>query len=240
MTALKVESNAEPSLPPPTSLKSSSACSGLTFGSYNVENLALSSAHLPEIAEHIVTYMGTPDFVFLQEVQDDDGPNNSGNVSSEKTLTALSEAVRERSGVSYKFAVIDPVDGMDGGQPGGNIRVAYFFNPEFFTLRDPNPGSSTDPTEVLPGPELKFNPGRIDPANVTWTNSRKPLAAVFDTKDGDKVFVINVHFTSKGGSSSIQGDARPPVNGGVAVRQAQAESVAVFLPSFTCMPHISC
>ncbi|CUS09402.1 unnamed protein product [Tuber aestivum] len=229
LTAVRVRSNAEPSLPPPTSLKSSSTCSGLTFGCYNVENLALNSAHLPKVADHIVTYMGTPDFVFLQEVQDDDGPNNSGNVSSNQTLAALSAAVRERSGVSYMFAVIDPVDGRDGGQPGGNIRVAYLYNPDFFTPRNPNLGSSIDATEVLPGPELKFNPGRIDPANVAWTDSRKPLAAVFDIKDGDKVFVINVHFTSKGGSSSIQGDARPPVNGGVADRQAQAETVASFV-----------
>ncbi|CAZ80990.1 unnamed protein product [Tuber melanosporum] len=229
LTALKVKSHAEPSLPPPTLLKSGSTCSGLTFGCYNVENLALSSAHLPQVADHIVTYMGTPDFVFLQEVQDDDGSNNSGNVSSNQTLAALSAAIRDRSGVSYEFAVIDPVDGMDGGQPGGNIRVAYFYNPEFFTVRNPNPGSSTEATEVLPGLELKFNPGRIDPVNVAWTNSRKPLAAVFDTGDGDKVFVINVHFTSKGGSSSIQSDARPPVNGGLADRQAQAESVASFV-----------
>ncbi|KAG0634248.1 Endonuclease/exonuclease/phosphatase [Tuber brumale] len=229
LTALKVKSHVEPSLPPSTLLKSSSTCSGLTFGCYNVENLALKSAHLPKVADHIVTYMGAPDFVFLQEVQDDDGPNNSGNVSSNQTLAALSAAIRDRSGVNYRFAAIDPVDGMDGGQPGGNIRVAYFYNPEFFTLRNPNPGSSTEATEVLPGPELKFNPGRIDPLNAAWTNSRKPLAAVFNTKDGDTVFVINVHFTSKGGSSGIQGDARPPVNGGVTDRQAQAESVASFL-----------
>ncbi|RPB05118.1 DNase I-like protein [Choiromyces venosus 120613-1] len=229
LTALKVKSSAEPAVPPPASLKSSSRCSGLTFGCYNIENLALSSAHLPKVADHIVNFMGIPDFMFLQEVQDDDGPNNSGNVSSNQTLAALSAAVKERSGVSYEFAVIDPVDGKDGGQPGGNIRVAYFYNPEFFTLRNPNPGSSTDATEVLPGPELSFNPGRIDPANAAWTNSRKPLAAVFDTKGGDKVFVINVHFASKGGSSSIQGDARPPVNGGVEDRQAQAESVTSFV-----------
>ncbi len=38
---------------------------------------------------------------------------------------------------------------------------------------------------------------------------------------------MNVHFASKGGSSSLHGDARPPVNGGVDIRQAQAEITAV-------------
>lgn len=230
VTALSVTANALPLLPPPTSLKSSGTCKGLTFGSYNVENLTPTSAHLPLVADHIVTYLGTPDFVFLQEVQDNDGPTNSAIVSANVTLQTLADAIQELSGVAYSFVEIAPVDDQDGGEPGGNIRVAYFYKPELFTLRNPNPGSSTDKNEVLPGPELKFNPGRIDPLNtVAWTNSRKPLVAAFDTIGGDTIFTINVHFGSKGGSSSIYGDARPPVNGGVEDRQAQAEAVAGFM-----------
>lgn len=167
--------------------------------------------------------------MFLQEIQDNDGPTNSSIVAANVTLQTLADAIKQLSGVTYSFLEIDPVNNQDGGEPGGNIRVAYFYKPELFTLRNPNPGSSTDKNEVLPGPELKFNPGRIDPLNVAWTNSRKPLVAAWDTINGDTLFTINVHFTSKGGSSSIQGDARPPVNGGVDFRQLQAEAVAGFV-----------
>lgn len=43
----------------------------------------------------------------------------------------------------------------------------------------------------------------------------------------NKFFTVNVHFGSKGGGSPIQGDARPPVNGGVYDRLAQANLTAV-------------
>jgi predicted extracellular nuclease len=133
--------------------------------------------------------------------------------------------------VQYAFADVDPVDDQDGGQPGGNIRVSYLYNPKVIRLRKPNQGGSTDAQVVLPGPELKYNPGRIDPLNpAAWKASRKPLAAAWETLDGkNKFFTVNVHFGSKGGSSSIEGDARPPVNGGVLDRLQQANVTAVSL-----------
>lgn len=145
------------------------------------------------------------------------------------------ESIRTQSGVSYAFTSIDPVNNQDGGAPGGNIRVAYLYNPDIIRLRKPNPGSSTDAQVVLPGPELKFNPGRIDPLNTaTWSASRKPLTAAWETLDGkNKFFTVNVHFGSKGGSSSIEGDPRPPVNGGVLDRLAQANVTAVSSPSLS-------
>ena len=145
------------------------------------------------------------------------------------TLSTLVEAIRVKSGITYAFTDIVPVDDQDGGQPGGNIRVAYLYNPAVIRLRNPNPGSSTDVNEVLSGPELKYNPGRIDPLNAAaWNASRKPLAAAWETLDGkNKFFTVNVHFASKGGSSSIEGDARPPVNGVVDVRTLQANVTGV-------------
>ena len=148
------------------------------------------------------------------------------------TLSRLADEIRNRSSVEYGFVDVDPVDDQDGGQPGGNIRVAYLYDRAVLRLHNPRPGSSTDRNEVLPGPELKFNPGRIDPANAAaWNSSRKPLAAAWETVDGrNRFFTVNVHFASKGGSSSLHGDARPPVNGVVQVRQLQAEVTAVRLP----------
>jgi predicted extracellular nuclease len=42
-------------------------------------------------------------------------------------------------------------------------------------------------------------------------------------------FTVNNHWTSKGGSSSLQGDARPPVNGGVDRRTRQSEVTGAFI-----------
>lgn len=145
------------------------------------------------------------------------------------TLTTLVKNITAIGGLTYEYVDIDPVNDQDGGEPGGNIRQAYLYNPDVIKLRNPNPGSSTTANVVLPGPELKYNPGRIDPQNTTtWKASRKPLAAAWETLDGkNKFFTINVHFESKGGGSPIEGDARPPVNGGIENRYAQMEDTAV-------------
>lgn len=155
-------------------------------------------------------------------------------VSANLTLTTLIQAITTAGGPTYAFASIDPVDDKDGGQPGGNIRVAYLYKPSLVRLYKPNAGSSIESTEVLAGPTLKYNPGRIDPTNAAWTASRKPLVAQWEViakngKGAGQFFTVDVHFGSKGGSSSIQGDARPPVNGGVADRLAQATLTANFV-----------
>ncbi|KAF6819354.1 endonuclease exonuclease phosphatase family protein [Colletotrichum sojae] len=219
---------------PPTSLVSKGDCRGITVGAYNVENLAPTSAHLPAVAAHIVDYMKTPDLIFVQEVQDNTGPTNNGVVSSNITLSTLAAAIETQTNGSavYDFVVVDPVDGQDGGQPGGNIRVAYLYRPDVVELWKPNPGGSLDANEVLPGPELKYNPGRIEPASSAWDASRKPLVAAWRAINGPQkkiFFTVNVHFGSKGGSSSLHGDPRPPSNGGVDDRIAQAELTGDFI-----------
>ena len=47
--------------------------------------------------------------------------------------------------------------------------------------------------------------------------------------EGQRFFTINLHLASKSGSPSVQGDARPPPNLGVAQRTSQVEVVAVSL-----------
>ncbi|KAF9267486.1 DNase I-like protein [Marasmius fiardii PR-910] len=214
----------------------------LTAGDYNVENMAPNSAHLPTIANHIVNILNTPDIMFLQEIQDNSGPINDGVVSANLTLAALVDAIDDasreasRGDVRYEFTEIPPVDGKDGGQPGGNIRNAYLYRPEKLRLVEGAPvGGSLEPVEVIGRdgkPSLTLNPGRIDPENSAWEDARKPLVAEWEmTFSGSKVFTVNVHLTSKGGSSSLHGDARPPVNSPVEERTRQVESVSGFLRS---------
>ncbi len=239
LTAVKTTVSASASVSPSPFL-SRGECTGLTIGSYNVENLAPTSAHLPKVATHIANYLKTPDLVFVQEIQDNSGPTNDGVVSANVTLTTLVSAIKALSGVTYAFASIDPVNGADGGQPGGNIRQAYLYRPEVLSLYKPNQGGSLDATAVVSGqanakglagaPSLLFNPGRIEPANEAWTISRKPLAAVWKAKNANKPFyTVNVHWASKGGSTGLHGDVRPPINGVVDARMAQANVTGVSL-----------
>jgi predicted extracellular nuclease len=272
-TAMKV-TKTQKKVAKATKLESKGRCEGITVGAYNVENLAPNSTHHGALAEHIVKYLRSPDILFVQEVQDDNGPTNDAGellsngchniglrgvtgpmsrraglladiqtstngvavVSANLTLTTLAAAIRAAGGPQYAFTDVTPVDDKDGGQPGGNIRTAYLYKPELIRLYKSNPGGSLDANQVLDGPTLKYNPGRIDPANEAWTASRKPLAAqweVISTKGSNKkkdiFFTVNVHFGSKGGSSSLHGDARPPVNGGLQDRISQSIITANFV-----------
>lgn len=214
---------------PAVSFNSTGDCLGITVGDYNTENLMPDSPHLPLVVNHIVNKLRTPDLIFLQEVQDNSGNKNDGIVDANVTLTTLASKIEEASGIVYDFAEISPINNKDGGEPGGNIRQAYFYRSDVLQLYKPNLGGSLEVNEVLDGPELKYNPGRIDPLNAAWDSSRKPLAAAWKTVKGTKkvFFTINVHLVSKGGSTSLSGDLRPPVNQGVEKRTVQTSIVAV-------------
>jgi hypothetical protein len=96
-TAIKVTSSQKPTLPKPTKLDSKGRCEGITIGAYNVENLAANSSHHPLLAGHIVDYLRSPDIIFVQEVQDDNGPtNDAGELESDIDLefTCCNEGMR--------------------------------------------------------------------------------------------------------------------------------------------------
>lgn len=229
LTAPTVKSSKSPALPPPAGIKSKGRCNNLAIADYNIENFTPGNPRIPLVADHIATYLNSPSIVFLQEIQDNSGATNDGTVDANLTLTDLINALQQRTGIPYSFVDVDPVNNADGGQPGGNIRNAYLFNPNEVSLYKPNPGSSTDANAVEPGPSLRFNPGRID-APPVFASSRKPLVAQWETVDGKgNFFTVNVHFTSKGGSSSLQGDPRPPINGGIDNRNAQANVTGSFI-----------
>lgn len=150
-------------------------------------------------------------------------------MTANQTLAALADGIEESSGVVYDWAEVIPDNNEDGGQPGGNIRQAYLYRPDVIELVNPNQGDADDVNAVLDGPSLKYNPGRIDPANPAWDDSRKPLVAEWRPVKGTKksFFTVNVHFGSKGGSTSVHGDARTPVNKGVEKRTEQSKITAV-------------
>ncbi|KAI0555763.1 DNase I-like protein [Xylaria curta] len=246
LTKLTVVSSLKPGIGEPTTLTSNGTCAGITIGSYNIENFSPGDkVHVKNLANHIVNYLNAPDLLALQEIQDNNGETNDGTVDSAFTLSTLVDAIATYSSgsVKYNFTYINPVDGLDGGAPGGNIRSAYLYRPEILQLQGGNDaviGDAVTANEVLKGPKLKYNPGLIDPTNAAWRDSRKPLVAAWEivAPSAEKhkhkhkpkpLFTINVHFTSKGGSSSLHGDARPPVNGGVGKRIVQAQMTGAFV-----------
>jgi predicted extracellular nuclease len=230
LTAVATVEQSSPDFPA-ASFQGNGTCRTITFGSYNAENLNPQSEHLPAVATQIVEKMRLPDLIFLQEVQDDSGPDNDGVTNANETLALLAATIEEQSGVAYDYASVDPVNNEDGGQPGGNIQAAYLYRPDHVELYEPSPGPNTEEDEVLEGPIIKYNPGRIGVANPAFQASRKPLIAMWKPVHGTKkpFFTVNVHMTSKGGSSTLHGDPRPPVNEGVEKRAQQTEFTAAFI-----------
>lgn len=205
----------------------------LAVGTYNVENLHpdLGEEVFARHAENIAVNLESPDVVSLVEIQDNTGPEDDGVVAADETLDFLVEEVSKAGGPDYEWRQIDPEDGADGGEPGGNIRVAYLFNPERVDFDDREGGDAVTPVEVVDsdsGAELSFNPGRVSPEDEAWDAARKPLAAEFEF-DGEKFFVVNNHFSAKGGDDSLYGRFQPPVAHTETARHQQAELVAEFV-----------
>ncbi|GLB61868.1 DUF6359 domain-containing protein [Cytobacillus sp. NCCP-133] len=183
----------------------------LTIASYNVENFSTKTdaEKVTRLAEAIVDHMKQPDIIGLTEVQDNDGPTDSGTTEADRSAALLIEKIKELGGPAYTYTDIAPEDKQDGGQPGGNIRVGFLYNTERVTLSEGEKGSATDAVDFENG-KLTLNPGRIDPTNAAFEDSRKALAAQFEFQ-GESVIVVANHFNSKGGDLPLFGKVQPPV-----------------------------
>lgn len=201
----------------------------LTIGSYNVENLDpkvedadlvgspgadidddVGSGKFAAIARQIVGVLDAPAIVALQEVQDNDGAERTPIVSADVTLDLLATTISNEGGPAYEFLEIPPEDDQDGGQPGGNIRVAFLF----------------DPARVQPvagGARRILDTDLAD--GDAFEDTRKPLLAVFQTPVGP-VAIINVHLSSRGGSDPLFGAVQPPEIGAAEARRAQTRVIA--------------
>jgi predicted extracellular nuclease len=207
----------------------------LSVATYNVENLAPADpqAKYDRLGEAIVTHLATPDIVNLEEIQDNTGATDDGTVAADQTLQKFTDAIVAKGGPRYEWRSIDPVNDQDGGQPGGNIRVAFLFNPARVSFVDRPGGTPTSPVGVVREhgkTHLTASPGRVDPANEAWESSRKPLAGEFVFK-GRTVFVIANHFNSKGGDQPTHGRFQPPVRSSEVQRAKQATVLRGFVDS---------
>jgi len=204
------------------------AVNQLLVATFNVENLAPGdpASKFARLAGLIVNNLQAPDVLAIEEIQDNNGATDNGTVSATSTWSTLIAAIQTANGPAYDYRQIDPVNDQDGGQPGGNIRQGFLFRTDrgLAFVDRAGAGSMTPNTVVGTGPDtrLAFSPGRIDPTNTAFDNSRKPLAGEFMFR-GHHLFVIANHFNSKGGDDPLMGRFQPPVRVSEAQRHQQAQ-----------------
>ena len=207
----------------------------LAVATYNVENLSPvdPQSKFDQLAKGIVVNLATPDIVNLEEIQDNNGPAvvGDGVVAADQTLQKFTDAIVAAGGPRYQWREIDPQDLTDGGQPGGNIRVGFLFNPARVSFVDRPGGGTLNAVGVTSShgkAHLTQSPGRVDPTNPAWQDSRKPLAGEF-VFGGRTVFVIANHLNSKGGDQPTHGRFQPPTRSSEVQRAKQATVLRGFV-----------
>lgn len=156
----------------------------------------IGSGQFRRLAEAIVSNAKCPDIVALQEIQDNDGAEQSNEVAANLTYKLLIKAITFLGGDKYRWVDIPPENQQDGGQPGGNIRNGFLYK--------------SDSIEIVKGSVKRL--ANNEPA---YKDTRKPLQATFRKKElsGNnknlELTVINVHLASKRHQQSLFSPDRP-------------------------------
>ncbi|MEH7384442.1 5'-nucleotidase C-terminal domain-containing protein [Bacillus sp. JJ1521] len=204
----------------------------VTIASYNLENFSnntkeTSNDKAQKLARAFVKDMESPDIIGVTEVQDNNGQSAGGSAANE-SYQRLIQAIVAAGGPEYEYLNIDPLNNQDGGAPNANIRVGFLYNPDRVSLPEGiSAGDATTAVRYENG-KLTHNPGRIDPTNAAFNNSRKPLAAQFTFQGEDVVVIVN-HWNSKSGDTPLFGSTQPAVYGSEKQRKQIANVVYNFV-----------
>ncbi|CAN5578003.1 hypothetical protein BH10PSE4_BH10PSE4_00700 [soil metagenome] len=226
------------------------------IANFNVENLSpvgttfsagevSTQAKFDALALAIINNLGAPEIIALEELQDNNGILNNGVVDSTLTITQLLDAIEAAGGPKYLAIVANPVDGQDGGVPGGNIRVAYLYQADAVTPTAANGLSGVDgdrirtfPTEHLIGADPDgAGPLTADP-DFAATRKSLPIEwspAGYSEAQGGTFWTINNHLSSKGGSAPLTGDRLDLpeydelLDSGAVKREGQAIDINAFI-----------
>lgn len=187
----------------------------VSIASYNVENLSRndSDARFRSIARNIVNDLQSPDVVVLHEILDDSGIENDGEVSAQKTLTKLAQAISSAGGPEYTFIDNEPQNNADGGIDGGNIRSIILYRED-------------------QGIRLVADPLRIGEGNNNFNATRKPLVCLF-SRGGNQFLLVAAHLTSRGADSPLFGEAQPPSKPEEGKRNQQARYIHDYVQDFS-------
>jgi len=177
----------------------------LSLATYNLENLDPTNTKFDQLARDIVTNLGGPDVLGVQEIQDANGAASGGTLSGQATADRLIAAIRNAGGGTYAYVEIAPsAANTTGGEPNGNIRNGFFYNVD----------------------RVGYVAGSAELIDGAYSGTRRPLVAEFDfLPTGERLTAINVHLTSRGGSEPLFGANQPPADAGDAARTAQALGV---------------
>src|SRR5450759_2882917 len=149
-----------------------------------------------------------------------------------QTTDKLIAAITAAGGPAYTARWVNPQDKTDGGAPSSNIRQVFFYRADrdvAFVDAPAGDATTAESLTMIDGmPHLALNPGRITPANVAWTDSRKPLVGEFTFRD-KTVFAIANLFSSKGGDDPLFGKWQQPERSSEEARHLQAQEVRSFL-----------
>ena len=217
-----------------------SPSSTLSLATFNLENLDLGDepARFRRLAEVVVGALGSPDLVGLQEIQDDSGARDDGTVSSDGAHRRLITAITALGGPSYLFREVRPLDNRDGGAPGANIRASLLVRKDRGIVPVDRPGE--DPARATAvafldeagRPAVSPSPGRLGLDDRAFSDTRKPLVVQLEI-DGEPLFVIVCHLSSKRGDDLPFGAVQPPRRASEPQRIAQARSIARFVSDLT-------
>lgn len=231
----------------------------LRIASFNVENLdpgddatadegSLSGVgKFNDIGRTIAENLGSPDIISIEEIQDNNG-EAGGGVDASVTWDRLAQAVSTATGHKYQWVDELPVNGAEGGAPGGNIRVGFLYNTERVQLGDLDADASIAERRQFTdrigdgvrdaGDQIAFSDDQIAGLNAAdWAGTRKSLLGEF-TFNGQTVYVTANHLPSKGGSGEFYQynqdiDAGEPANGDWGQRNAIADDLYNMLSHIT-------
>lgn len=202
----------------------------LTIASYNLNNFSRfdKSSRINKVGCQIVKILKTPDILILNEVLDDSGTQDDGITSADQTLKILVKSIADCGGPVYRFSDSPPVDGMDGGVNGGNIRtvVIYKDNDELF-LEKPD-DSSTGLKLKNNQFRIQNNPLRLFEDDTAFLGTRKPTIWLFNWKN-EQFLVLGLHLISQSTNSPDWGDIHPIITPDQEKREKQAILINEYL-----------
>jgi hypothetical protein len=219
----------------------------LTVATFNVENLDPSdgAARFAALAQVIATNLNSPDIVIIEEMQDNNGSAAGGtdaSLSWQMLVDALNAAV---PGAKYQWVDQEPVNGAEGGEPGGNIRVGFLYDTNRVQLGNLAPDATIAERRQFTdrigdgvrdaGDLIQFSDDMIagQIATADWSGTRKSLLAQF-TFHGQTVFVAGNHLPAKSGSGNFWQfnqnlEGGQPLNSDWSQRNAVAEDIYLML-----------
>ncbi|PYZ92724.1 hypothetical protein CR194_13800 [Salipaludibacillus keqinensis] len=202
----------------------------LTVATYNVENFHpnANSERTRRLADSMANELNSPDILTLVEVMDNYGESVGPDTDASASYQTLIDAIKEKTGVQYAFTEVAPIQGNDGGIPGGNIRVGHIYRVDRVELANDTVGPNDEGITIDEEGNLSYGTGLIDPTNEAFERSRKPLLTEFIFK-GEPVYVIGNHWNSKLGDEAPFGMVQPAMQGSREQRMEIASIIGDFI-----------